>query len=257
MEIPMQLIDSHAHLTSSQLLDEADEIIARAFDAGVKQIINICTDQKTTLEGIELAKKHEGIFNVGATTPHDVKKIGEEDFLFFEKLAREKKFVAIGETGLDYFYKHSDIKTQKAFLIRYLHLAQKLSLPIVIHCRDAFADLFSIADSEYKGPLVLHCFTGTIKEAQEVIKRGWMLSLSGIVTFKKSEELREVAKIVPEDQLLIETDAPYLAPGKYRGRRNEPAYITETLKVIADVREVDTALIAQQTQKNAKSFFRL
>ena len=127
----------------------------------------------------------------------------------------------------------------------------------IIHCRDSFADLFSICDQYYNGPLVLHCFTGTFEEAKEVIKRDWMLSLSGIVTFKKSEELREVAKMVPLNKLLIETDAPYLAPGKYRGKKNEPSYIAETVKVIADVKEIDANALAYHTKENAELFFRL
>lgn len=253
----MHLFDSHAHLTSPQLSETVDELIKNASEVGVTQIINICTDQKSMNQGLKIAEKYSHIFNAGATTPHDVEKIGEEDFPFFEKLAREKKLVAIGETGLDYFYEHSDKKTQKSFLVRYLHLAEELSLPVIIHCRDAFSDLFSIVDKEYKGSLLLHCFTGTTQEAEEVLKRGWMLSLSGIVTFKKSEQLREVAKIVPKNQLLIETDAPYLAPGKYRGKTNEPAFLTETLKVVAETRGDEIKDLGEQTRKNAEVFFKL
>jgi len=251
----MELFDSHAHLTSPQIIVDVDEVVSRAKANGVEKIINICTDQETMGLGLKLVKKFDGIFNVGATTPHDVEKLGEEDFPFFENLAREKKLVAIGETGLDYYYEHSNRKLQIEFLVRYLKLAKELSLPVVIHCRDAFEDLFSIVDKEYDGPLILHCFTGTIDEAKEVIKRGWMLSLSGIVTFKKSEELREVAKIVPIDQLLIETDAPYLAPGKYRGKRNEPSFITETLRVVSEAREIEEEKLAKATYKNALKFF--
>lgn len=252
----MELFDSHAHLTSPQMIVDVDDVVTRAKEEGVEKIINICTDQETMLQGLKLVDKFDGIFNVGATTPHDVEKLGEEDFPFFEKLAREKKLVAIGETGLDYYYEHSNRNLQKEFLVRYLKLAKELLLPVVIHCRDAFDDLFTIADREYDGPLVLHCFTGSLTEAKEVIKRGWMLSLSGIVTFKKSEELREIAKIVPIDQLLIETDAPYLAPGKYRGKRNEPSFITETLKVIAKVREIEGETVAKATYENALNFFK-
>lgn len=253
----MELIDSHAHLTSKELLEDVDALIQRAKDVGVKKIINICTDQTTMKEGLKLSSKYDFIFNAGATTPHDVDKLGELDFSLFEQLARGKKLVAIGETGLDYYYDHSKKETQKKYLIHYLELAKELSLPVIIHCRDAFADLFSICDQYYKGPLVLHCFTGTFEEAKEVIKRGWMLSLSGIVTFKKSEELREVAKMVPLNKLLIETDAPYLAPGKYRGKKNEPSYITQTVKVIAGVKEIEVNYLASQTKENAEVFFRI
>ena len=140
-----------------------------------------------------------------------------------------------------------------------MHLALECELPIVIHCRDAFADFFQIIDEEYpvnkKG--VLHCFTGTLEEAKEVVKRDWYLSLSGIVTFKRSEELREVAKIVPLDQLLIETDTPYLAPQSRRGKQNEPSYLPETAKLIADVKGISLEELAKATANNATELFKL
>jgi len=255
--IKMKLIDSHAHLTSPDMLVDSDDVIARAKNAGVDKIINICTDRPSMEKGLELAQKYQEIYNVGSTTPHDVDKLGEQDFPLFEKLAKENKLVAIGETGLDYYYEHSNREKQKEFLIRYLHLAKELNLPVVIHCRDAFSDLFAIADKEYSGKLVLHCFTGTLEEAKEVLNRGWMLSLSGIVTFKKCEELREVSKIVPLEKLLIETDSPYLAPGKFRGKRNEPSYITETAKLIAQVKDIDENDLAEKTYQNAVNFFEI
>lgn len=255
------LVDSHAHLTSDAVYPEIDQVIKRAKDAGVEAIFNICTDKTTLERGIEAAKKYPGfLFNVGATTPHDVEKEGEAYFPLFEKAAREKQLVAIGETGLDYYYTHSKKEIQQEFLRRYLRLAKKLKLPVVIHCRDAFEDFFQILDEEYQEngrhlPGVLHCFTGTLSEAKEVIKRGWMLSLSGIVTFKRSEELREVAKIVPDQQLLIETDTPYLAPQKYRGKQNEPAYLVETAKLISSLKNMDEIELGKLTKHNTLSLF--
>ena len=203
--------DSHAHLSASSVLPDIEGILARAKEAGVKRILNICTDVETLEKGLLLQKRHPQISNAGATTPHDVEKEGESAFPFFAEAARSKKLVAVGETGLDYYYEHSNQEMQKRFLKRYLHLALECSLPVIFHCRDAFDDLFAIADHEYKknAPAILHCFTGTIHEAEKVLSRGWHLSLSGIVTFKKSEALREVARIVPLSQLLIETDTPY------------------------------------------------
>src|SRR5262249_54087977 len=130
-------------------------------------------------------------------------------------------------------------------------------LPVIVHCRDAFEDFFPILDEEYRGPGVLHCFTGTLAEAKEVLARGWMLSLSGIVTFKKSEALREVAQIVPLEQLLVETDATFLAPQRHRGKRNEPAYLSETIALIAAIKGLSPAHIAQQTRLNAQQLFRI
>ncbi|MDE3045073.1 MAG: TatD family hydrolase [Verrucomicrobiota bacterium] len=249
--------DSHAHLTSPEVLPEVDAILERAKAARVDWIVNICTDQKSLEEGLKLGEKYRWVVNTGATTPHDVDRDGERDFPAFEAAA--SRLVAIGETGLDYHYQHSERTTQRKFLIRYLQLAAKIKKPVIFHCREAFDDLFSIADAEYpKGaPAILHCFTGTIKEAEGVWKRGWALSLSGIVTFKKSEELRLVAKEAPLEQLLIETDTPYLAPQSRRGKPNEPSYIIETAACIAAARNVPVAEVAAATRINALRLFQL
>ena len=165
--------------------------------------------------------------------------------------------VAIGETGLDYYYEHSNKSVQQDYLKKYFSLALDTNLPVVIHCRNAFNDLFQIAEAHYdkKAQLILHCFTGSLDEAKEVVARGWYLSLSGIVTFKRSDELREVAKIVPDDQLLIETDTPYLAPVPYRGKQNEPAFVVETAKCIADQRGTSLNALAQLTAQSAGRIF--
>lgn len=250
----MHLFDSHAHLTSPEMLPNLDKIIERAKG---QRIVNICTDKETLEAGILLNKKYPHIRNAGATTPHDVEKEGALFFPLFEEAAKEKKLVAIGETGLDYHYEHSPVPLQKEFLKRYLLLASSLDLPVIFHCREAFDDLFSIVDYEYpkNKPAVLHCFTGTMLEAEEVLKRGWFLSLSGIVTFKKSTHLREVAKMVPLSQLLIETDAPFLAPQSKRGKQNEPAYLIETAQMIADVKNISLEEVAAASYKNGSALF--
>jgi len=258
----IKFIDSHAHLSSSQVWPDIEDILSRAKDTGIQSIINICTDKDTLEKGLELAKRFPWIFNTAATTPHDVEKEGELYFSTIAEHARNGSLVAVGETGLDYYYEHSPRDIQKKFYIKYLHLALETNLPVVIHCRDAFADFFEILDTEYQvkgqhAPGVLHCFTGTVKEAKAVIERGWYLSLSGIVTFKRSEELREVAKIVPLDQLLIETDTPYLAPQSHRGKRNEPSYLTETVQFIADIKGVSLEELATTTTANAETLFKL
>lgn len=252
----MLYCDSHAHLSSSEVLPDIDGVMARAKVAGVSKILNICTDPHTLREGFALQNRFPQIKNAGATTPHDVEKEGDEAFPIFEEAARSKKLVAVGETGLDYHYAHSNRETQKRFLAKYLQLAAEMGLPVIFHCREAFADLFSIAD-EFKCKAALHCFTGTVEEAEGVLSRGWYLSLSGIVTFKKSEQLREVAKMVPLNQLLIETDAPYLAPQSKRGRQNEPAFLPETAQCIADVKKISVAEVAAATLQNGSQLFRL
>jgi TatD DNase family protein len=251
-------IDSHAHLTSPQIIDQVEELIKRAKREGVDQIINICTDRLSLEKGIALAEKHPFIFNVAATTPHDVEKEGASFFPIVAESAAKKQLIAIGETGLDYHYLHSPKELQKKYLIDYLHLALESHLPIVIHCRDAFNDLFSIADSEYKRDnLLLHCFTGTLEEAKKALDRGWSISFSGIITFKKSEGLREVLKYVPLDRILVETDTPYLAPQSKRGQINEPAFLPETVAMVAEIKKVDLIAAARATSKNASLFFSL
>ena len=250
--------DSHAHLTFDTLYENVEEILKRAKDAGVNRIFNICTDIKTAERGIELAAKHDYIHNIGATTPHDVEKEGEEHFPYFEKLAKEGSLVAVGETGLDYYYEHSKKSLQKKFLIKYFHLARETNLPVVIHCRDAFDDLFEIADAEFANSekaLVLHCFTGGKEEAKKALDRGYYVSFSGIATFKKSEALREAASYVPLDQMLIETDSPYLAPQSKRGKVNEPAYLKETAEMLAILKGVSLEDFAKITSQNASFVF--
>lgn len=254
--MPKTYVDTHAHLTSDAILPDVEGVLNRAKAAGLAKIVNICTDQKSLDEGLKLHEKHPWVYNTAATTPHDVEEEGESFFPSVEKAAAERKLVAIGETGLDYFYEHSDKKTQQAFLLRYFALALKTKLPLIFHCRDAFADLFAMADENYHGaPAVLHCFTGTKEEAKGVLERNWCLSLSGIVTFKKSESLREVAKYVPLDRLFIETDSPYLAPQSQRGKQNEPAFLPETAQFIAEVKGVSLDTLLKACEENATRFF--
>ena len=255
-------IDSHAHLTCDAVYDQIDEILQSAQDVGVAKIVNICTDIKTLERGLILSKKYPWVYNSASTTPHDVDKEGAEFFSIVEKYARGGSLLAIGETGLDYYYSHSKPETQKFYLRKYLQLALETKLPVIIHCRDAFKDFFQILDEEYienekHAPGVLHCFTGTMEEAEAVIERGWYLSLSGIVTFKKSTALQEVAKKVPLERLLIETDTPYLAPQSHRGKQNQPAFIVETAQIIADLKQIPLEVLVNQTRLNTEKLFYL
>jgi TatD DNase family protein len=259
---PPLLIDSHAHLTSPSVFEQVESVLKRARQVGVQAIINICTDLLSLQRGLQLSERYSWIHQAAATTPHDVEKEGEAVFEIMATAARQGRLKAVGETGLDYYYEHSKREIQKDFLRRYLQLALECRLPVVIHCREAFADFFEILDVDYQvdgryAPGVLHCFTGTLAEAEEVLKRGWMLSLSGIVTFKKSLELQQVAREVPLDQLLIETDTPYLAPQKHRGKPNEPAFLAETAAFIAELKQVSVEEVAQATAHNAQQLFKL
>lgn len=258
----IELIDSHAHLTSPDLYDRLPSLLERARDAGIGSIINICTDLLSLERGMALSEADNRIYQAAATTPHDVEKEGEEVFEVIAAHAREGKLIAIGETGLDYYYEHSPKEIQKTFLRRYLRLASECNLPVIIHCREAFADFFEILDEEYRsngkhGPGVLHCFTGTVAEAEEVIERGWMLSLSGIVTFNKSTVLHEVARRIPLNRLLIETDAPYLAPVPHRGKQNEPSFLKDTAAFIASLRRISFEELAAAVTENTKALFKI
>ena len=248
------IIDSHAHLTHSGMDFDIEGMLERAQSAGVCEIYNISTDLEELERGLELSARYPWIKNICATTPHDVETQGERDFEKIANYARAGKLDAIGETGLDYYYENCSKQLQREFLKRYFKLATETNLPVVIHCREAFEDFFSILDQSYQGKGVLHCFTGTLEEAKGVIDRGWYLSLSGIVTFKKSEQLKEVAKYVPLDKLLIETDTPYLAPTPLRGKTNEPAYIVHTAELIAQIRGISLENLVKATRENAKKF---
>lgn len=253
----LSFTDTHAHLTAPPLLAQVGELLARAQQAGVHHIVNICTDEASLCEGVALCAAFPWVHLAAATTPHDVEAEGESFFPAVDRAAQLGQLVAIGETGLDYFYEHADKAVQRLFLSRYFELAKQRALPLVFHCREAFDDLFAMADIEYKdSPALLHCFTGTLDEAKRVLDRGWLISLSGIVTFKKAEMLKEVASYVPLDQLVIETDAPYLAPLPHRGKSNEPAFVIEVAKVLAALKGISLEQCAEATSSNAARFFR-
>ncbi|MDR2540158.1 MAG: TatD family hydrolase [Chlamydiales bacterium] len=246
-------IDTHAHLTSDALVRDTQQILVRAQASSVHKIVNICTDEKSLKAGFFLREENPWVFNAAATTPHNVEKEGESFFPLVEQAAYHKQLIAIGETGLDYHCQHSAKEVQKRYLERYLDLSCRMNLPTIFHCRDAFADLFAIADGI---SAVVHCFTGNLEEAKKIVERGWYLSISGIVTFKKSQALQEIVKYVPLEHVFIETDAPYLAPVPYRGKVNEPGFLPETAKMIAHLKQVSVEEVAKITKENAEKFFR-
>lgn len=247
-------VDSHAHITSDELYPDVEGILKRAVEAKVSKIVNINTDRITWERAFALQKKYPDlVFNTVATTPHDVEKEGEENFAYFEKIIRAKQVVAVGEVGLDYYYAHSKKEIQKEFLHRYFNLANEVDLPVVIHCRgdDAFVDLF-----KYTQPVkaVLHCFTGNAMQAEIALERGWYISISGIATFKKSTELRNVIQTIPLERLFMETDAPYLSPQSKRGSTNEPSFIVEVAETIALVKQIPLEDVCYQTTQNVSDF---
>ena len=251
------LIDHHCHLDFPDFASDLDGVVGRAGAAGVGLMVTISTRIRQFEQILGIAERYENVFCSVGTHPHNAHEeldIPVEDIV---RLARHPKVVAIGEAGLDYFYDKSPREAQAQGFRNHIAAAQETGLPLVIHARDADADVAAILKEEMARKsftAVLHCFTGGAELARCALDIGLYISFSGILTFKKSEELREVASSVPLDRLLVETDAPYLAPAKYRGKRNEPAYVVETAREVARVKGVSEKEIAEQTTEN---FFRL
>jgi TatD DNase family protein len=255
------IVDTHCHLADAKFRDDVEAVIARASGAGVAQIISvgaigpIDSDRLT----VEIAEHHQNVFAAIGVHPHDARDCTPERIAQLRELAASKKVVAIGESGLDFHYMHSPPQAQEASLRAQLALAAELDLPIVIHCRDAERRIVEIAREIGIPPRggVIHCFTGDANAAREFLALGLCISFSGIITFKNSASVREAASIVPDDRVMVETDAPYLAPEPYRGVRNEPAYVTRTLEMLAKLRRVEAAALGAQVIANAARLFRL
>jgi TatD DNase family protein len=251
------LVDSHCHLDFPDFGGELDAIVERARAAGVGRIVTISTRIKRHNDLIAIAERYDDVFCSVGTHPHQAH---EELDIAVDEIVRtteHPKVVAIGEAGLDYFYDYSPRDAQERGFRNHVAAARATGLPLVIHSRNADDDMARILEEEMgKGAFkaILHCFTGSRALAERAIALGLSISFTGIVTFKKSDELRAIAAALPSDRILVETDAPYLAPGRYRGKRNEPSYVTETAKVLAETRGVSTDELARQTTDN---FFRL
>ena len=251
------LVDSHCHLDFEDFAGSLDAIVARAQAAGVGRLVSISTRVARQGALVAIADRFADVYCSVGTHPHHAHE--ELDLTVADLVAhtRHAKTVAIGEAGLDYFYDLSPREAQARGFRNHIAAARETALPLVIHSRDADADMAAILEEETgKGafPAVLHCFTGGRDLAQRAIALGLFISFTGILTFKKSDELRVIAAELPADRILVETDAPYLAPGRHRGKRNEPAFVVETAKVLAQVRNVTLDAIADQTTEN---FYRL
>jgi TatD DNase family protein len=250
------MIDCHAHISCEESYDFLD----RAVSSGVSRIINIATNTLELMQGLQLAStvNQIKIYTTAAITPHDAAKQEAGFFSEIEKAAHEKKLIAIGETGLDYHYEYAPKQMQIDSFCKHIALGLQENLPLQIHCREAFSDLYSIFDSFETLPgVMLHCFTGTKEEAKAALDRGFYISFSGIVTFKKSVELQEVLRYVPLNSLLLETDSPYLAPQSHRGKKNEPAFIVETAQFVSTLKNVPFDALVQSVTDNAKKLFAL
>ncbi|HUO06218.1 MAG TPA: TatD family hydrolase [Candidatus Binataceae bacterium] len=253
------VVDTHCHLADAKLRGEVEAVLARAGEAGVVRMVSVGaigpieTDRLT----VEIAERHPNVFAAVGVHPHDAKDCTPDRIAALRELAKSARVVAIGESGLDFHYMHSPADAQEDALRRHLELAMELNKPIVIHCRDGEKRLMDIVRETGMPPRggVIHCFTGDAPAAREFLALGFHISFSGILTFKNAAPIREAAQVVPADRVMIETDAPYLAPEPYRGKRNEPAYVIRTLEALAALRKADAAALGAQISANAASLF--
>ena len=253
------MIDSHAHLDMEEFNKDLDDVLARARSAGVETIITIGTDSSSSRKAAELAAGHPDVWATVGVHPHDAEGLSPEGLDGLREMARMERVVAIGEIGLDYYYLRSGREIQLARFADQIRLARDMKLPVVVHSRDAKEDLFKVLLEEKAAEVggVLHCFTGDWETAERALDMGFYISFSGIVTFPKAVELQAVAKRIPDDRLLIETDCPYLAPVPVRGKRNEPAFVRHTAAKIAELLDVSINSIDLTTTANARRVFRL
>lgn len=252
-------IDTHVHLNADQYEEDVEEVITRAVDAGVTKMIVVGFDRKTITKAMALTERYSFIYAVVGWHPVDAIDCTEEDLLWIESLAAHPKVVGIGETGLDYHWDKSPKDVQQALFRKQIQLAKKVELPIIIHNREATADVVRILREEVAEKVggIMHCFGGSVETAKECINMNFMISLGGPVTFKNAKAPKEVATEIPLSKLLIETDAPYLAPHPYRGKRNEPVYVTLVAEEIAKLKEISVEEVAAATTENALNLFKI
>jgi TatD DNase family protein len=252
------LVDSHCHLEFPDFAQDQEGVIGRARAAGIGHFLTICTRVKRFDEILRVAEAHDDVSCSLGTHPHNADEEGDVTTEGLVKLAQHPKVVAIGETGLDYYYDNSPRELQQKAFRRHIRAAIERDLPVIVHTRDADDDTARILREEGQGTGmkgVIHCFSSSPQLAEQALDLGFYISFSGILTFKKAEELRETARKVPAERMLVETDAPFLAPIPMRGKRNEPAFVVHTAKVLGELHEMDEATLAAQTTRNFFALF--
>jgi len=256
----MELIDSHAHIDFPQFAEDRDAMLHRAREAGVQALLAIGTGPGPAKldAALPYAEQHDWIYTSIGIHPHEAKEATPQHFDQLARLARHAKVIAWGEIGLDYFYDHSPRDVQARVFGLQMELAHTARLPVIIHCRDAWDDCLDMLAEHWKPTGlggILHCFTGALDHARRGLDMGFLISFAGNSTYPKAQNIRDVAKELPLENILIETDAPFLAPQPYRGKRNEPAYVSEVAKTLANVRNLPPEEIAATTASNFRRFF--
>jgi len=258
----MQIIDSHAHLEFPQFDEDRPAVLERARAAGVETLLAIGsgTGPDRLNAAIPFAEEHDWIYATVGIHPHEANLATEEHFQRLDELARHPRVIGWGEIGLDYYYDHSPREAQQQVFRRQLGQARAAKLPIIIHCRDAWTDCLDMLEQDWRPSGlggILHCFTGTLEDARRGLDMGFMVSFAGNVTYPKMQHLRDVARELPLERLLTETDSPFLPPQGKRGKRNEPAFVVEVAQALANVRNLASDEFAATTAANFRNFFRL
>lgn len=253
-----QMIDSHAHLDEERFDEDRDELIKSLKENAISYVINPSSDMETSRRVVELSNKYYNIFAAVGIHPHDAEGFKEEDLDELRELSKDERVVAIGEIGLDYYYDNSPREIQKEVFRKQLQLSHELDLPVIIHTRDAMGDTYDIL-KEFEGRVrgVMHCYTGSIEMAEKFMKLGFYISIAGPVTFKNAVNVREMAKQIPLERLLIETDSPYLAPVPNRGKRNDPTNVRYVADMLANLKEIQIDKIIEHSRENTVELFSL
>ena len=255
------IIDSHCHLEHEPMISNLKEVIKRAVDNNVKYFLSISTTDESYDRILEIINKYANVYGTYGIHPHETKNfqtLSSEQII--KKINLSKKIIGIGETGLDFYYEHSDPKIQKKLFIEHIKAAQDLSLPLIVHTRSAEMDTYDILKLEMRNmnlKVLIHCFTGSKEFVKKLIQIGCYISVSGIITFKNSNELLDAVSSIPLERLLVETDSPYLSPSPYRGKSNEPSYILHTVKKLSEIKNVSINTIESKTTNNFINLFNI
>ncbi len=252
------IVDSHCHLDFDPLIENLDKVLNRAQKVGVKFFLTICTKDESFIKILKIIKKYKNVYGTYGIHPHEAKLYKDITVdKIKNNLKKNNKIIGVGETGLDFFYNHSDQNSQKSSFLKHIHTCQDTNTTLIVHSRNAEKETFEILNNEMKNKnfkVLMHCFTGSKEFAHKLLNINCYFSASGIITFKKSSELNDVFKSIPNDKILVETDSPYLSPEPFRGKTNEPSNIIHTIKHISNIKNETEKNIAQTTSNN---FFKL